>query len=136
MGKAKMVPAAGLKNWRSNPPKAVRVGRVDGPPGGMFGGVYAREHFDGHQDGRVGGGYVDAETEDRWRKGLIPVSGLVSVTLADLESSMRAAKDKFYANRDDPKARQAFIELKRMLDSARAGARRQDPRRLAAIRGE
>ena len=136
MVKATMIPGAGLKNWKSNPPKAAAVTRADGPRGreaGPFGGVYNREHFSGPVDGRVGGTFVDAETEDRWRKGLIVVKGIAPVTLAELEVAMAAAKKKFHAHRKDPKARQAFIEMKRMLDGARSAARRQDPRRLAAL---
>lgn len=136
MVKAKMVPGAGLKNWRSNVYTAAKVTRGDGPKGGMFPGVWNREFLDGHKDGRVGGTFVDAETEDRWRKGLIVVEGVAPVTLAELEKAMAGAKAKFHAHRDDPKARQAFVEMKRMLDGARAAARRQDPRRLAALQGE
>ncbi|MFH0980283.1 MAG: hypothetical protein V2A79_01930 [Planctomycetota bacterium] len=31
--------APGLKNWKSNPKKAVKVTRADGPPSAMFGGL-------------------------------------------------------------------------------------------------
>ena len=130
-----VIPGRGLKNWKSNPKTAAKVNRVDGPKDPVFGGVYQREHFDGHQDGRVGGSYVDPETEERWRKGLIVVNGLQPVTLADLEKAMLAAKIKYQNNRDDPQARAAFKQLKDDLSAARENARRQDPRRQAALRG-
>jgi hypothetical protein len=131
-----MIAGAGLKNWKSNPPKAARVTRADGPPDPVFGGVYNREHFDGAVDGRVGGSYVEPEVEDRWRKGLIVVEGIAPVTLAELEQAMLVAKRKFYRHRRDPKARQAFREMKRMLVGARQATRLQDPRRRAARQGE
>jgi hypothetical protein len=136
MAKATMIPGAGLKNWKSNLYTAAKVVRADGPKGreaGMFGGVFNREHFDGQVDGRVGGSFVDAETEERWRKGLVVVQGIAPMTLAELEAAMLVAKKKFYAHRKDPKARAAFRELKYMLQGARSAARRQDPRRLAAL---
>jgi hypothetical protein len=135
----KIIAGPGLKNWKSNPGTAARVTRADGPKGkeaGMFPGVFNREHIDGHVDGRVGGSFVEPEVEDRWRKGLIVVEGISPVTLADLELAMLDAKKKFYAHRNDPKAKLAFKETKRLLMTARAAARRQDPRRLAALQEE
>jgi hypothetical protein len=108
------------------------VWRPDGEPHHQ---VAQREHFDGQLDGRVGGTYVDQETEERWRKGLIVVQGITPMTLADLEKAMIVAKKKYHAHRKDPAARQAFQEMKRMLVTARAAARQQDPRRQFAGAG-
>jgi len=125
-------PGLGLHNWKSNPRTARKVIRLDGPPSAMFGGNYQQEHFTGQVDGRVGGAFVDSETEAIWRKGLIVVSGITPVTLAELEQAFIAAKNKYHANPTDRKLKAAYRAVATQLSQARAEARRNDPRRLRA----
>jgi hypothetical protein len=129
---SRIEPGAGLKNWKSNPATARRVTRLDGPPHPMFGGAYQQEHTSGRVDGRVGGTFVDAETETRYRKGLIVVAGITPITLADLEQAFAKAKAKFRANPADRKAKQAYREVGKQLSDARRAVRASDPRRLRA----
>lgn len=134
--KPRIEPGSGLKNWRSNPRAATRISRADGPPDRMFGGVYNREHMSGRIDGRVGGTFADPETENRYRKGLIVVSGIKPVTLADLEAAFLVAKARFRENPEDKKLKAAYRQVARDLSAAREEVRRSDPRRIKAQRGE
>jgi hypothetical protein len=134
--KPRIEPGPGLKNWKSNPAKAIRVTRADGPPSPMFGGTFQAEHTSGQVDGRVGGTFLDAETETRYRKGLIVVSGIVPITLADLEKAFLKAKALWRKNPADRKARLAYRTVALQLSQARAEVRRNDPRRLRAHLGD
>lgn len=134
--KPRILAGRGLKNWKSNPGTAVRVSRLDGPKIPMFGGSYSREHQSGRVDGRVGGTFVEPEIEERYRKGLIVVSGIKPVTLADLEAAFQTAKARYREHPDDKKLKAAYRQISQDLSAARAEVRRGDPRRIRAHRGE
>jgi hypothetical protein len=121
-------PKPGDKNWKSNPAGAVKIWQPEGEPGHS---VYQREHFDGQLDGRVGGTYVDQETEARYAKGQVIVTRQngQQMTQAEYRAICEAAHAAWRADPHNPQLRAVHKKLASERSAMREALRRADPRR-------
>ena len=133
MSDERIDPAVGFKHWRSNPAGAVKIWRAEGEPNH---GVWQREHADGSLDGRVGGTYVDPETEERYARGLIVVTRANGQTMTNAEFRLlaEAAKAAWRADPRNPQIRAAWKRIAHERSAIREQLRKTDPRRNGGVR--